>query len=399
MENQIANNRLISSIYDLFFGRRWKVKTSFLCCFLCLLLNNPDYYSFCSHTSFHPEFKDFEYNWTALYQQIQDPFSVHLHKITSHQSKRTFRLTPIFLGKISPFKTALGKIITLFAIQHLLGLLFFYLFAHLIYSITKDALFSFLCTLGTSLFYLGNAFFWDTYGWFDGFAYFLLLAGMIGIVNKKYFLTFILLSFAYWTDERAIIISPCLLLWDLMYHYNFPQNKDSIKISPFAILYPFSLMIYISARQFLSFTYDMHTPMGFNALVGPKMILINMQAMPFSLIGVFEGYWIFIIRLGFLLFKDRNLKLLLTLGIIFSASTIISYCVIDVTRSMTYTFPLLIIAMFWCYKSRGSENLNKLSFLATCVSFIVPDLFFLGKSPVVMFNYFQLKTLLGGLFS
>ena len=376
--------------------RYWKPATVLLCSFICLFFNNPDYRRFQLHTSTNPEFSDYYYNWQALYNQITHPLTPQHHSPTSHQSKRAFRLLPVLIGRAMPFEQMEAKLMALFAFQHLLGFLSFYLLLEIILSATGDKVYAWLSTLGFSFIYFGNAFFWDLYGWFDGVAYCMLLLTCYLIGRSQLAWAFLSLSAAFWTDERAIMGSPVVLGWFLLGQKDLKVLGPTLaQLRPALLWYGLCLTTYVLLRTYLGHAYQLSVPMGFNALVGLKMILINMQAMPNSLFSIFEGLWLpFVLLMGWLWTKQHKKSFVIIL-LCFSLSVLTSLCVIDVTRSLTYTFLWIVFGIVWLYRLGETDFCRTLMLTTLGLSFIFPNLFYLGKAVVVVANYSQLVKLLG----
>ncbi|GAB3901238.1 hypothetical protein GCM10028803_25570 [Larkinella knui] len=374
----------------------WKPLTAFLCVSFCLFLNNPDYQRFQNAESINPEFKDYRYNWQALTNQISHPLTPQLHPQISHQSKRTFRLLPAIIGKVFPVQGALPKMIWLFAFQHVLGFLCFYLVLELVVLTTKDNVYALIATLGFSFIYFGNSFFWDLYGWFDGIAYFLLVVTLYSISKANWAFAFLSLTAAFWTDERALIVSPIVLFWLVL------QQKDLKNVDIKYILkhsftrwYLACLVCYFGIRTYLGTAYGLTIPLGFNALVGFKMVLINLQPVPNSVFSIYEGLWLPFILMIHWLWNRKNQRSLLIVLLFFSMSFVSSLCVVDVTRSLTYTFPWILFAIVFIHRLNETDFSRTVILTALLITMVYPNLFYLGKTPIVVSNYNQIINYFG----
>lgn len=372
----------------------WKSITVLVCTFSCIFLNNPEYHRFQDLESITPEFRDYRHNWQALHDQIESPLTPRPYPSTSHQSKKAFRLLPPLIGKLFPVENRFSTLIGLFIFQHLLGLLGFYILLELILTVTKDRVYTFLATLCFSFIYYGISFFWDLYGWFDGIAYFMLLATMYFLIQSNLLLAFFSLSAAFWTDERAIIVSPVLVFW----HMINQKSLDYFKISHLQrviVWYFFCIVLYLAIRFYLSIVYGLTIPLGFNALVGLKMILINMQPIPYSLFSIFEGLWLPFILMVIWLWKRKDNGILAGSFLLFVVPVIASLCVIDVTRSLTYIFPWILSAILLMHRTNDKIFSRRVILISLLISIGYPNLFYLGKSPVIVSNYKQIITYLG----
>ncbi len=377
--------------------KQWRISTAIICTFMSIFLHNPDYSSFYSNSSYYSEFSDYRYNWKAIHDQSEHPFTPQQHSITSHQSKRAFRLVPALIGKLFLSKYYSRTIIFLFLIQHLLGFSFFYLFVSFIYHVSKIKVYALILTLGLPFIYLGNSFFWDMYGWFDGVAYFFLISALYSLIRNRFWLVGFFLFIAFWTDERSIIVSPVIFYWMPYIDKNKSKLSEYFVWKELIISYTTAILSYILVRFFLYKYYNLNTPLGFNSLVGFKMIFVNMQAVPFSFLNTFDGYWLLIILSIVWLWKNSFKIYVITSILFFSFSLIAAYCVIDVTRSLTYTFVWVLLALTIFANNTEKRLALIIALVVTVTSFISPNLFFLGKSSLMLSNFHQIKIWLSSL--
>jgi len=381
--------------------RFWKIQTALVCAVLCVLLNNPTYDNFYSgHYSYIRQYDvflaDYGNNWDAIYTQVQHPLTPHSYRPDSHQSKRTFRLTAPLVGKLLPGATRDGKLLALFLFQHGLGILFFYLLLLLFLNVTGDKVFSLSVTVGMAFVYVGNAFFWDLYGWFDGFAYVSLTAALYCLATRRYGWMTLMLLLAYWTDERAIFVSPALLLWSIFLRQH-PDRRGAIPLSASPAVvgwYTGSLVTYGVLRWYLGHAYGLHIPTGKGALVGLDVLRSNFFAIPYSLIGVYEGYWLFVLLLLLSLWQRGSYGFLALFALALGVSVTIAYFVFDVTRSMAYVLPLLLLAIAYAYRALEPSQARTVGVVALLVSVVMPNLFFVGNTITPLFNFYQITHLL-----
>ncbi|WP_247235001.1 hypothetical protein [Telluribacter sp. SYSU D00476] len=373
--------------------KRWKTTTAIICTFTSILLNNPDYLSFYSTSSYHWEFSDYRANWKTIYDQSLHPLTPQHHTESTHRSKRAFRLAPALVGKLLPHTSLDTFIRSLFFLQHALGFAFFYLFLTLVHQLSGMKAYAMILTLGLPFIYLGNAFFWDTYGWFDGFALFSLLAATYSLIMKRLWLVPLFLSLAFWTDERSIIVSPVILFWIPLIEDKQGQTETYPLWKKVALLYLLTIGLYISIRLSLGWLFHLSIPVGFSSLVGIKMVLVNMQSMPHSLLNTFDGYWIFPILSLIWLWNNSSKTYAVCSVVLFTLCWGISYSVLDVTRSLTYAYLWILLAIILVGKNTEYRVATAIALLATTISFISPTLFFLGKSSFSLFNFHQLKVL------
>jgi len=144
----------------------------------------------------------------VLNEQIAHPLtptSVARNETGDHTEKMSFRLSMPIVGHVLALN--LGK---LMLVQQLCGVLFLGMISFLAYSATGDKVCAVLLPFGFAFCYAGQACFLDMFPLFDGMAYFALAGAMLFPNPVPVFLS---VTFACWTDERAILVSPLVVLW------------------------------------------------------------------------------------------------------------------------------------------------------------------------------------------
>jgi hypothetical protein len=223
-----------------------------------------------------------EDGWKATYQKA-DNLTATLSNFPKEKNaaKRVYRLTLpaviIALGTPPP--------VTIYLIQLFLGLfLMFFFYKICLGFLTWQE--SLLLTIILPFLYYGRSAWVDLSGWFDTCAYFLIVLGLWTRIQPLKILLFLL---AFWTDERALLCFPIVLIW---------ENRDFILKSEWfnvvnlkTLVLCTSPLLYILGRIYLQNFYGLSTPSGDLGLASMKKTLAN-----FSLaqISFFEGYWILI---------------------------------------------------------------------------------------------------------
>ena len=281
-----------------------------------------------------------------FFQKIKTPFKQIQISEETHASKGSFRLTVALLGNALQIgKHGTGKdVILLYFFQSFLLLPFFLILVKL-FQRFADNISTVLFAIAFSSIYVTTAFFWDYDFWFDGVAFFFLL---LGIYLKNKAGIFCALQLACWTDERAVIALSSVYLFHILQETNFQlshirqvftknffQNRSTVVILAGAF--------YLLLRLFLSYKFGLYTPKGEGTGVGLFLLPYQLTHRFSGIFSTFEGLWlIFIIALG-LLFKRKNLLLIFAICGIMIIHIVVAYCVFDITRSLSYAFPLLII--------------------------------------------------------
>ncbi len=284
--------------------------------------------------------------YSYYFEKIRHPFlpSAQLND-DSHKSKMAFRLTVPLLGKALGIGSGgSGKdIVVLYLIQSLLLLPFLYMLLELPARFTsrKNAL---LFAVGCSFTYLCKAFFWDYDFWFDAYAYFFILAGLY---FRNPLLVALSLFLAAWTDERAFTALPGVFLFHLIQQadYRIPGTPGQVKkavVSRECLAVVLAGFLYLLLRVLLTLKSELWTPVGAQAGVSLDMIPYQFQHRLIGVFLTFEGLWLIPAWCLFLLFS-RHKAFFLVLLLVLCAQVVIAYSVYDITRSMAYSFPVLII--------------------------------------------------------
>jgi hypothetical protein len=270
---------------------------------------------------------------TVISKQIHHPLRP-LTTLTAfdHESKLGLRLTIPILGKLIFFftKDVSKTFYLLFLIKMILGFIFF----ESLYSnfLLKDNNFkiNFLFVLNISSLYIGYSYAYGTI-FFDEIAFFLIY---FSATTQLKWIQFSLIFLAIFTDERAVFSAFLLILINYA-HFN---NMGKFRIYIYSI--GFSLIV----RQILGSTYELFPKINNGGIT--LFQLIREMRITEIIWGMFSGFklmWIYIIL--YLFNKDLKLnKFLFAIQII----AVTFYCamclsVIDVTRSVSYLFPLLLV--------------------------------------------------------
>ena len=145
--------------------------------------------------------------------------------------------------------------------------------------------------------------------------------------------------------------------------------KDFVKPSNESIAVISATVCYIAIRAFLTHRYNMHTPSG------DANYLVIQKTIPFLGAGLwtfFEGFWLLIV-VGFaLIIKNKNYLLGSLLLAVLLLFTLISCCVLDVTRSGNFMVPVLFIFLLYLQKNISSSTLRLLLFVSFVFSLLFP---------------------------
>ena len=291
------------------------ISLSFFICIITLLFSFPPFFS-----------KMDQSIWIAFFEQIKHPFIPIDAPSWSHISKMTFRLFPVFVGKVFFLNKS-----SFILLMYLVGFLIVLLTIKSIYKVTQSKYKSFLLTISFSFIYAGKLSFLELRGIFDGIAILLLI---FSIYNRNVLNVYFSILFASFTDERALIVSGFVFIYYLSLNLSF---KNRIALSVF-----FAWLSYFIIRFLLVYLFGFNTSTGGISL---KNLALNFNFFPFSLYSSMEGFWIVVIMFYFTLYKKSKFIFIL-FSILFSIYFVSCYSVFDVSRSFSFLCVLIFISIF-----------------------------------------------------
>ena len=300
-----------------------------------------------------------------LFETVSDKYSSE-----THMAKTEFRLTGPFLAKVFH----IGSKRAMYLLQLIAGYLFFFILTGVIFKMTADKVVTLFYTLAFSLLYPGFSFVAEMMGYFDSFAFLFLLVAMLDIN-----IGFIILSLflAFWTDERAIMAGMLVAFWG-QYQQYIQKQKNFYMPSKHALAYVGTVLAYIICRWYLL------SHLGFkNQFNGTGIHFISNT---FRYIGMdiwqsFEGFWIIVVIAFYTLYTKKRWDIML----IFIAINIIlfgvAHNVLDLTRSISYMFPSIIIATLIAKENLESKQLRQVICIALLFTFMYPCMSIIAGGP------------------
>lgn len=330
----------INALISVFIlrGKFWKLKATLFFIIAAMIVSLP--YYFTNATNY--QYVDFK---------INHPFFPSHFDQSLNLAKRDFRLLPPLIGYILGINS-----IGLVVITNLLNCGFLYLTLNLFYRIIKKKSTAFYFSLAITFTYLGISGFNDILCLhFDMFAYFLVLCAMN--IFSPFAIIFLFLS--YFVDERALLSGVFVIIFQ---HYT---KKNTHNTSFLFWGYLISIVAYFVSRYFLTECFGLYTPLGNAAGVGGKVVLTNIISFR-GILGTFlsfEFLWIIII-IGLLQLKNiqyNKLEILLIFSILI-ASIFSAFMVLDITRSISYLFPIIFLMVYNLNKNSSQSELIFFSF-------------------------------------
>ena len=330
--------------------------------------------------------------WELIQKQIENPtVQYNINNPNSHESKRTFRLTVPIIFKLLHLKS----VTLIYSFQLVLSLCFYLLIIYLCKDLyPNNSLSWILIPLAFCFVYIGQVGIVDVHAKFDSIALFCILGAMY---FRPPLIIFVLSIAAAFTDERGFIALPLVYIWWQLRH--FGSDKFGIKqliIPTFkSSAVVLAGVLYLVIRYYLSQKYDLDTATG---QVGLNVLKSQFNMVPFGLWSAFEGFWLIIIASIIGLILNKKYFLVSTLILLTIPSVVVSFLVLDITRSLIYCLPILIISLHLISKTENTNFINKLLLIVLFVSLLVPTYFTegyrtieLGSRPLV-FIVFKLLT-------
>ena len=315
-------------------GAQWRLKVLVLCVLCVVLFQFPDYRSLYAYTTAHTEHND---AYDAFRKQTDHPLTWQGSKPGSHESKMVFRLALPLLAHALRL-----NIYGVLALQLLCGLLMLWTLLTLIERITSDRPTALLLALGTCFTYHGSAFLHDVFGYFDAFGYAVLL--LLLLVRRPSAL-YLLSVVGCFLDERVLAASLVAVLW----HSLRPPAEAVPTLRRPAVSWAGAAVVggwltYASLRLWLTVAYGLETDTGGVGLAAFRVNLLHKNVALGFITGL-ESFWMLIALALLLLAVRRQWGLALAVVLAFGPVAAGSFLVYDITRSLAYGFPVVLLAL------------------------------------------------------
>lgn len=297
-------------------------------------------------------------------QQVAHPLTAISSESDSHLAKMTFRLTVPLLAK--------GLHLSLFgvlAVQLLLGLVMFYWLLRLLQMALRDDVAAFLLTLGMCFTYFGSAYVHDVYCFFDAFGY-AALVFLLAARRLPYLL--LLTAIGGFVDERVLVASLLALWWHSLWSADAPAPRlGRPALTPAVLGIVAGWLAYGAVRYYLATTYHLNTHGG---AVGVGAMAENLQAEMLGLgfISGLESYWLLLLLALLLLAVHRQWLLLTLLLAAFLPAGGGSFLVYDMTRSLGYAFPVVLLAALVTGTYLGRASVRHLALVVLAFAILTP---------------------------
>jgi hypothetical protein len=304
----------------------------------------------------------FDSSWDIQETQFREPLTPRIYDPQHHEAKSAFRLTVPVVAHILGLQRT-GALVLSFCS----GVLFLFLAASITHRETRDRVAASLTSLGLAGTFVGACGFVDHRGMFDSVAIALLAASMWVEAPLAIF-GFVLAS--AFTDERAFIASPLVMLWHAA---RLGPMKNDIRASHakqarcFAVVA--MLPAYAIIRIYLGYRYGLKssaTAVGFHTLA------LQLHALPLAFWTALEGFWLLVAAAcGILVARRQRIFLVLFTGAI-TAVLMVAFCVEDLTRSAIYVVPAVFVAVAVVAGSESRQTVRRLVLVCAAASILAP---------------------------
>jgi hypothetical protein len=297
----------------------------------------------------------------CLAEQIGNPFVRHSFaddQSSAHEGKLTFRLSVPLLGHILGLR--LGQLILL---QQLCGVLFLGLVYKLAWHATGDSVCAALLPFAFAFSYIGQACFLDMIPWFDGMAFCGLALAMCFRTPAVIFLG---MCFACWTDERAVVVSPLLVMW-----WVGQEAGPQVLRNPRVWAVVLAVLCYATGRLGLGHLW--HVRQWHRDLFPDGNWATRLPIFLVGLASSLKWLWLIVGGAGLAAFLSHKRWSAATM-ILFLVAYLASCALVwDTTRSAAYAFPSVILGLAWLSRTESLTTIRWLIFGTCVLCFLTPS--------------------------
>lgn len=366
----------IERVCDRFVQRRyWRIELSLICLGVVFFVSTPYLYYLDENVCG---------TWNIVLSQIDDPTKQYgLAAVNAHDAKRSFRLTVPMICKLLGVK----HISLIYLLQLVVTLLFFRLIIRFSEKLSNHSLIKVIIPIASCFTAFGQVGVFDVMAKFDVFALFFILSA---IVFERTWVISLGVLLACFTDERAFVASGMIILWwqlaasdrlTFSIRRMFLLNQRSVSVV-------LGMLTYILLRWYITVRYDFVTPIGD---MGMPVLLRQSNMYLFGVWSGFEGFWIVVLLAMFLLWYQKCYRLLLLIMLSALPSLIVANGVMDLTRSMIYLLPLLLIAFKILHARSSERTFGRLVLIVFFINVLVPTYWAIGSTLIYGNNPFFIR--------
>jgi|GEM_PF-775815 len=303
--------------------------------------------------------------WPVLERQAADPLATSGQQYKDHalhDAKLAFRLTLPLTMKVLHIDWR-----GLLAIQFGLGILMLALVGKIAMDLFGDRIVALASVFGVASIYAGKAAFLQLGGMGDAYAFAFLT---VAVAFRSPPVIAAAVIAACFTDERAVIVSPLLVVYWAMRHSD-GRRPDWFNLQTFTVAG--AILVAGVIRLVLMFGYGLHIPIGAGKDVGFSVLPLNLPNVQYELPHVLAGLWLWPLVACIILVRNRWWFSLLAIAGVTGAIVAASFMVLDVDRSLAYTLPVVFVSMAIAAWARlGREDLRAIAILGFLVSLAFP---------------------------
>ena len=262
-------------------------------------------------------------------------------------------------------------------VQPLAGVLFLVLMLKLLTKATEDAATAMVMVAGMAFIYTGKAFYVDVVGYFDGMAMLLILLAMW---SKGLLLPMTMSLMAFFVDERAIMAVPTVVLWQ--------QYVGGVALMPFGKKWKLSsagvgigisVIIYLIMRYLIGREFGLGAEVGSTPLLGLETLRTNYATMPLLLLTGIEFYWVAVGAVVVYALRKGGAGWCMLVFAYLGAAVFASLLSLDVTRSIAYLFPAVVLGMVMVVKEEGLQIGRGFAAGLLVLAILFPPIFSVGN--------------------
>ena len=329
-------------------GRRWKARATLFVLAFSLFRAFPNY-----NFLREPEVPG---TWQRAAIKTADPMAdmARLFPAGSHEAKLTFRITVPLIAHLLHLGQA-GQL-ALFAVS---GLLLFLCALTLAEIVTTSRTVALYVTLAIACTWPGMLAFHQLLGGFYDVVALLLL--LCAVTARRPAVAAAALFAAAWTDERALLAAPILLLFAVM---RSERPRSTALLAATAA--------YAGSRIWLAHAWGLRTTL---AGTGLDLFLRNVHLAPLGVWSGLAGCWLLVAAaLAILAARRRYLEfaaLLFCLGLVTAPALMVE----DLTRSMTYLLPAVFVALHVLARNESPLTVERIAQITMLVCVLLPTWF------------------------
>jgi hypothetical protein len=178
---------------------------------------------------------------------------------------------------------------------------------------------------------------------------------------------------AFWIDERAVIGSGLAFLFIISQHNNLSTWDDWKKMAykswPFLAAY----VAYLAIRKYLEVTFALTVPIGTEYDSGVGLIFQQARTLPLATFLSYEGIWLIFLLGSAIIWYFHSRLLLAMYLLIFVIVMAVSYSVWDVTRSLMYGFPIMLVCAKYAFQAFSKRQILLVLLVVLSLNLFIPS--------------------------